>query len=110
MTIAATRCTWLGARQYLLLREKEGMAWIGRYRPDREEIGSAAREFTLHHLAVEEPVASSGAEIGCSDHELAPAQLVDLGSVCVRIGDGFRALARSSWSRATARGAVRWSS
>ena len=77
---------------YELLREKAGMVWIGLYRPDREEIDSVAREFTFHHLVVEEPVAFSGAEIGCSDDELAPAQLVDQGPVRVRIGDGSRAL------------------
>ncbi len=39
---------------YELLREREGMAWIGLYRPSREEIQSVAAEFDLHHLAVED--------------------------------------------------------
>ncbi|MFD9669515.1 magnesium and cobalt transport protein CorA [Rhodococcus sp. NPDC059968] len=41
---------------YEILREKEGMAWIGLYRPDREEIDSVADEFALHHLAVEDAI------------------------------------------------------
>ncbi|MGW5153665.1 magnesium and cobalt transport protein CorA, partial [Rhodococcus koreensis] len=41
---------------YEILREKEGMAWIGLYRPDQEEIDSVAREFDLHHLAVEDAI------------------------------------------------------
>ena len=34
-----------------------GMAWIGLYRPDEIEINSVAREFNLHHMAVEDTVA-----------------------------------------------------
>ena len=41
---------------YEVLREKEGMAWIGLYRPDREEIDSVAAEFGLHHLAVADAI------------------------------------------------------
>jgi magnesium transporter len=41
---------------YQLLREREGLAWIGLYRPDLEEIRSVANEFDLHHLAVEDAV------------------------------------------------------
>ena len=41
---------------YKLLRERHGMAWIGLYRPDVEEIRSVAQEFRLHHLAVEDAV------------------------------------------------------
>ncbi|MHA4854928.1 magnesium and cobalt transport protein CorA [Rhodococcus sp. MSC1_016] len=41
---------------YEMLREKEGMAWIGLYRPDRGEIDSVADEFALHHLAVEDAI------------------------------------------------------
>jgi magnesium transporter len=41
---------------YQLLRDREGMAWIGLYRPGAEEIRSVAREFGLHHLAVEDAV------------------------------------------------------
>ncbi|WP_315096684.1 magnesium and cobalt transport protein CorA [uncultured Cellulomonas sp.] len=39
---------------YELLRERNGMAWIGLYRPDKDEIQSVAQEFTLHPLAVED--------------------------------------------------------
>jgi magnesium transporter len=41
---------------YQLLRERGGMAWIGLYRPDQEQMLSVAREFGLHHLAVEDAV------------------------------------------------------
>jgi magnesium transporter len=43
---------------YECLRERRGMAWIGLYRPDIEEIRSVAREFELHDLAVEDAVAA----------------------------------------------------
>jgi magnesium transporter len=39
---------------YELLRERDGMAWIGLYRPDEVEIHSVAAEFSLHPLAVED--------------------------------------------------------
>ncbi|WP_291048563.1 magnesium and cobalt transport protein CorA [Herbiconiux sp.] len=39
---------------YELMRENDGMAWIGLYRPDAEEIRSVEQEFDLHHLAVED--------------------------------------------------------
>ena len=39
---------------YELLRERDGMAWIGLYRPDAAEIHSVAAEFSLHPLAVED--------------------------------------------------------
>jgi magnesium transporter len=41
---------------YEVLRERRGLAWIGLYRPDVEEIRSVAREFDLHELAVEDAV------------------------------------------------------
>ncbi len=41
---------------YQLLRERGGMAWIGLYRPDQAQMLSVAREFGLHHLAVEDAV------------------------------------------------------
>lgn len=41
---------------YDLLHEHGGMAWIGLYRPTREEIESVAAEFDLHELAVEDTV------------------------------------------------------
>jgi magnesium transporter len=39
---------------YFLLRQRQGMAWIGLYRPDAEELRSVAVEFDLSHLAVED--------------------------------------------------------
>ena len=39
---------------YELLRDRDGMAWIGLYRPDLAEIHSVAAEFALHPLAVED--------------------------------------------------------
>ena len=39
---------------YELLRERDGMAWIGLYRPNEQEIHSVAAEFDLHPLAVED--------------------------------------------------------
>jgi len=39
---------------YQALRENQGMAWIGLYRPDDTEIRSVATEFDLHPLAVED--------------------------------------------------------
>jgi magnesium transporter len=41
---------------YQLLRERRGLAWIGLYRPTREEFASVAREFDLHRLAVEDAI------------------------------------------------------
>jgi magnesium transporter len=41
---------------YELMRERHGMAWIGLYRPDVDEIRSVAREFELHPLAVEDAI------------------------------------------------------
>ena len=43
---------------YELLRERQGMAWIGLYRPDLDELRSMAREFELHHLAVDDAIAA----------------------------------------------------
>src|SRR5271156_7146136 len=43
---------------YEVLRDRQGMAWIGLYRPDLEEIRSVAQEFQLHELAVEDAVAA----------------------------------------------------
>jgi magnesium transporter len=42
---------------YFLLRQREGMAWIGLYRPDAAELRSVAEEFDLSHLAVEDALA-----------------------------------------------------
>lgn len=41
-----------------LLERSRGMAWIGLYRPDEAEIKSLAREFDLHHLAVDDTIAA----------------------------------------------------
>lgn len=41
---------------YDTLRSTGGMAWIGLYRPDHEEIASVAAEFDIHALAVEDTV------------------------------------------------------
>jgi magnesium transporter len=44
---------------YETLRETDGgLAWIGLYRPTREEIRSVAREFNLHPLAAEDAIAA----------------------------------------------------
>jgi magnesium transporter len=40
------------------LRERQGMAWIGLYRPDEAEIRSVAAEFGLHELPVEDAIAA----------------------------------------------------
>ncbi|MDY0911373.1 magnesium/cobalt transporter CorA [Rathayibacter festucae] len=37
-----------------LMRDEHGMAWIGLYRPSREEVEAVAEEFGLHPLAVED--------------------------------------------------------
>jgi len=37
-----------------VLKEKNGFAWIGLYRPTDDEVRSVAEEFALHHLAVED--------------------------------------------------------
>ncbi|MBC7518937.1 MAG: magnesium and cobalt transport protein CorA [Microbacteriaceae bacterium] len=42
---------------YEVLREREGMAWIGLYRPDEAEVSSVAAEFDLHQLSVDDALA-----------------------------------------------------
>ena len=42
---------------YEVLRARHGMAWIGMYRPTPDEVESVAKEFNLHHLAVEDTLA-----------------------------------------------------
>ncbi|NQX04087.1 magnesium and cobalt transport protein CorA [Rathayibacter sp. VKM Ac-2856] len=37
-----------------LMRDEHGMAWIGLFRPSREEVEAVAQEFGLHPLAVED--------------------------------------------------------
>jgi magnesium transporter len=39
-----------------LRAEPHGMAWIGLYRPDPDELSSLAEEFDLHELAVEDAI------------------------------------------------------
>jgi magnesium transporter len=43
---------------YELLRQRKGMAWIGLYRPTRDDILSVAAEFSLHPLAVDDAIAA----------------------------------------------------
>jgi magnesium transporter len=43
---------------YEAMRDRHGMAWIGLYRPEEEEINSVAAEFGLHRLAVEDAIAA----------------------------------------------------
>jgi len=43
---------------YETLRQRKGMAWIGLYRPSKDEICSVAGEFGLHPLAVEDAIAA----------------------------------------------------
>jgi magnesium transporter len=41
-----------------LMRERQGMAWIGLYRPTPQEIRSVAHEFAVHPLAVEDAISA----------------------------------------------------
>lgn len=43
---------------YEVLRERNGMAWIGLYRPDVAEIRSVATEFELHDLPVQDAISA----------------------------------------------------
>ena len=43
---------------FALLRERQGMAWIGLYRPTAEEIRAVASEFAMHPLAVEDAISA----------------------------------------------------
>ena len=43
---------------YEVLRERNGMAWIGLYRPDVAEIRSVATEFELHELPVQDAISA----------------------------------------------------
>jgi len=85
---------------YELLRQHHGMAWIGLYRPDADEIRSVAREFDLHPLAVEDAVAAHQQpkleRYGTTLFTvLRPARYLDaeeeveFGEVHVFTGDGF---------------------
>jgi magnesium transporter len=39
---------------YKIMKERDGMAWIGLYRPSVDEVHSVTAEFDLHPLAVED--------------------------------------------------------
>src|SRR5918994_3405577 len=41
---------------YEAVRQQRGVAWIGLYKPNKEELDSVVREFGLHPLAVEDPI------------------------------------------------------
>nr|WP_091417372.1 magnesium/cobalt transporter CorA [Friedmanniella luteola] len=43
---------------FALLRQRQGMAWIGLYRPTADDIRSVAGEFAVHPLAVEDAIAA----------------------------------------------------
>lgn len=43
---------------YEVLRERQGIAWIGLYRPDEAELRSVAQEFELHHLAIDDAISA----------------------------------------------------
>ncbi len=85
---------------YEAMRERNGMAWIGLYRPDEREIQSIADEFGLHHLAVEDAVsAHQRAKLerygSVLFTVLRPARYIDaeerveFGELHVFTGDGF---------------------
>src|SRR6478735_5694441 len=40
------------------LRDRDGLAWIGLYRPDQAEIRSVATEFELHELPVQDAISA----------------------------------------------------
>jgi magnesium transporter len=40
-----------------MMHEREGMAWIGLFRPERREVDAVAAEFGLHELAVDDALA-----------------------------------------------------
>jgi magnesium transporter len=86
---------------YFLLRQREGMALIGLYRPDTHELRSVADEFELSHLAVED--ALTGHQRAKLEHYgdtlflvLRPARYLDdvekveFGEIHVFRGPGFR--------------------
>ena len=86
---------------YFLLRQRQGMAWIGLYRPDARELRSVADEFDLSPLAVED--ALTGHQRAKLEHYgetlfmvLRPARYLDdvekveFGEIHVFIGPGLR--------------------
>jgi Mg2+ and Co2+ transporter CorA len=62
---------------YELLRDKQGMGWIGLYRPDKSEVLSVAAKFGIHPLAVEDTIKahqrpSSNVTTACCSRSFAP--------------------------------------
>jgi magnesium transporter len=41
-----------------LVRDRNGLAWIGLYRPDEAELGAVAAEFGLHQLPVQDAISA----------------------------------------------------
>jgi len=41
-----------------VLRDRKGLAWIGLYRPDENEIRTVAAEFELHELPVQDAISA----------------------------------------------------
>ncbi len=99
---------------YFLLRQREGMAWIGLYRPDAQELRSVADEFDLSHLAVED--ALTGHQRAKLEHYgdtlflvLRPARYLDdvekveFGEIHVFVGQDFVVTVRHAESPDLAR-------
>jgi magnesium transporter len=85
---------------YRLMRENDGMGWIGLYRPSPDEIRSVAAEFELHPLAVEDALLGhQRAKLERYDEilfaVLRPARYVDseetveFGELHIFLGPGF---------------------
>ncbi len=85
---------------YRLMRENDGMGWIGLYRPSPAEIRSVAAEFDLHPLAVEDALLGhQRAKLERYDEilfaVLRPARYVDseetveFGELHIFLGPGF---------------------
>jgi magnesium transporter len=99
---------------YFLLRQRQGMAWIGLYRPDERELHSVAAEFDLNHLAVDDALA--GHQRAKLEHYgetlflvLRPARYLDdlekveFGEIHVFAGDDFVVTVRRAESPDLAR-------
>lgn len=83
---------------YEVLRERQGMAWIGLYRPDQVEVNSVAVEFDLHQLSVDDALAGhQRAKLERYGHTLfvvlRPAMYredaVEFGELHIFLGPGF---------------------
>jgi magnesium transporter len=99
---------------YFALRQREGMAWIGLYRPDAEELQSVAEEFGLSPLAVEDALAGhQRAKLEhygeCAFLVLRPARYldevekVDFGEIHVFVGQDYVVTVRHAESPDLAR-------